>query len=107
VSSIFSLQYGGLFFDILIGLSGFGSYFGAGFVGWRIADKYYFVYEKLFVRRYIRNSVLTFLLLIAVVFSPLSFLGLFWSFIPPFCVLWALNYTKDRAKPPKKSRRKN
>lgn len=78
------------FFDLLILFSLAGSYFGAGYVGWRIADKYYHDTEKRFVRRYVVYSILTFILLVAIAYSPLSILGLLWSLIAPFCVLQAL-----------------
>ena len=81
---------GGDFIDLLIILGVFGSYFGAGLVGWRIADKYYHAQEKVFIKRYIRFGVLTFILLVGIAYSPLSILGLLWSLIPPFCVLQAL-----------------
>ena len=84
------LSAGGLFFDLLIIFGIFGTYFGAGLVGWRIADKYFHTYERQFIKRYIQLSALTFAGLVAIAYSPLSFLGLFWSLVAPFCVLWAL-----------------
>lgn len=84
------MSAGDLFFDLLIIFGIFGAYFGAGLVGWRIADKYYHAHEKKFIGRYIKLSILTFALLVAITYSPLSFLGLLWSFVAPFCVLWAL-----------------
>ena len=94
------------FVDVLIGLSIFGSYFGAGYVGWRIADKYYYGSEKKFAKYYRRFSLLTFVALVVIVFSPLSFLGLLWSLIPPWCVLQAIKHIEKEPKPAKKPRRK-
>lgn len=82
---------GDRFFDLLILLGIVGAYFGAGLVGWRIADKYYHAREKQFIKRYIRYSVLTFAVLVGVTYSPLSALGLLWSLVPPFSVILALN----------------
>lgn len=84
------------FVDILILLSIAGSYFGAGYVGWRIAEKYYNDREKYFVKRYLRYSIASFMLLIAITYSPLSFLGLLWSLVAPLCVLQALKYVRQR-----------
>lgn len=81
---------GGDFFAIMIIFGIIGSYFGAGLVGWRIADKYFHAYEQTFRKRYITYSIITLVLLIAVSYSPLSILGLLWSFVAPFCVLQAL-----------------
>ncbi len=79
------------FFDLLILFGILGAYFGAGLVGWRIADKYYHAREKEFIKRYIRYSLLTFALLVGVTYSPLSALGLLWSLVPPFSVILALS----------------
>lgn len=81
---------GDIFFDLVIIFGVLGAYFGAGLVGWRIADKYYHAYERQFIKRYIKYSVLTFVLLVAITYSPLSIVGLLWSFVAPFCVLQAL-----------------
>jgi hypothetical protein len=86
------------FVDMLILFSIAGSYFGAGYVGWRIAEKYYNDHEKYFVKRYLRYSVVSFLLLVAITYSPLSFLGLLWSLAAPLCVLQALKYVKQQRK---------
>lgn len=88
------LSAGDLFFDLLIILGIAGAYFGAGLVGWRIADKYYHAREKQFIKRYIQYSLLTFLLLVAITYSPLSILGLLWSVVAPFCVIKALDSVK-------------
>lgn len=90
------LSAGGRFFDLLILLGIFGAYFGAGLVGWRIADKYFHAYEKIFIKRYIRYSILTFILLVGITYSPLALLGLLWSVVPPFCVLRALDSIKKQ-----------
>jgi ABC-type Na+ efflux pump permease subunit len=83
---------GDRFFDLLILLGIVGAYFGAGLVGWRIADKYYHAREKQFIKRYIRYSILTFAVLVGVTYSPLSALGLLWSLVPPLSVILALNH---------------
>ena len=88
------LSAGDLFFDLLIIFGIVGAYFGAGLVGWRIADKYYHAKEKQFRSRYIRYSLITFVALIAITYSPLSILGLLWSFVAPFCVVKALDFIK-------------
>lgn len=92
------LSPGGLFFDLLIIFGIAGAYFGAGLVGWRIADKYFHAYEQQFIKRYIRYSVLTFVLLVGITYSPVSFLGLLWSFVAPFGVLWALGDKLNKKK---------
>jgi hypothetical protein len=105
VTSPFKLgSLGSQFFDILIVLSIAGCYFGAGYVGWRIADKHRYDHDGSFVRRYRKYSIVTLLALMAVLFSSLSFLGVFWSLIPPFGVLYALGDVK--VKPKKKPKRR-
>lgn len=84
------------FFDVFVVLSIAGCYFGAGYVGWRIVDKYYPGKAKRFKKSYIRYSILSFLLLVAIAFSPLAFLGVLWSLVAPFCVLQALAHVKAR-----------
>lgn len=74
----------------MLALSIFTSDFGAGFVGWRIVDKYYHGRTHQFVRRYILYCVIGFALLMAIIFSPFSILALFWSLVAPFCVILAL-----------------
>lgn len=81
----------GDFFGLLTIFGIIGAYFGAGLVGWRIADKYYHAYEKRFIKRYIQYSIITFMLLVAITYSPVSFLGLLWSVVAPLCVLRALS----------------
>jgi hypothetical protein len=81
------------FFDVFVVLSIAGCYFGAGYVGLRMADKYYHA-GKHFKKRYIQYSVLSFLLLIVIAYSPLSFLGLLWSLVAPYCALQALRRVK-------------
>lgn len=78
------------FMDLLILFGVAGSYFGAGYVGWRIAVKHYGDRNRRFIKRYIYYSLLSFVILLAVSFSPLSFMGLLWSFVAPLCVLQAL-----------------
>jgi hypothetical protein len=93
--------------DLLIILAIGGSYFGAGYVGARIAHKYHYDVEKRFVRRYTWYSIATFALLVAVTYSPLSFLGILWSLIAPYCVIKALDFIqKDSidSKPKKRKR---
>lgn len=92
------LSAGGLFFDLLIIFGIAGAYFGAGLVGWRIADKYFHAYEKVFIRRYIRYGLITFVALVGITYSPVSFLGLLWSFVPPLGVLWALGDKVKKSK---------
>lgn len=91
ITSPFDLgTFGSQFFDTLIVLSIAGCYVGAGYVGWRIADKHRYDHDGLFIRRYRRYSILTLLVLVAVIFSPFSFLGICWSLVAPFGVLYAL-----------------
>ena len=78
------------FVDALVILSVAGCYFGAGYVGSRISAKYYNGEGK-FAKRYIKFSLLSFAVLVAVALSPLSFLMIAWSFIAPYCVLLTLN----------------
>lgn len=79
------------FVDSLVILSVVGCYFGAGYVGSRIAAKYYSNSHGRYVRRYVRFSVISLVILVALAFSPLSFLMILWSFIAPYCVLLTLN----------------
>lgn len=95
IGSLFRGENGGnVFLDLLLSLSLFGSYFGAGFVGWRIVDKYYHSTTRRFVKRYILYSFITFVILVGVIYSPLSILALAWSLLAPWCVIMALNKTK-------------
>lgn len=95
ITSLFDWGYWGLsFVDFLITLSILGSYFGAGYVGWRIVCKYHQNHRAQFITRYRQYSIVTFALLVALAFSPLSFLGVFWSFAPPFGVLQAIRHAR-------------
>lgn len=85
------------FFDVFIVLSIMGCYFGAGYVGWRIADRYYHHATRRFKKHYLQYSILSFLLLIVIAYSPLSFLGLLWSLVAPYCALLALTRIKKKA----------
>ncbi len=85
---------GASFVDLLILFSIAGSYFGAGYVGWRIAVKYYYCYDNRYIKYYMRYSLLSFVLLIVIIYTPLSFLGLLWSVIAPLCVLQSLSKIK-------------
>jgi uncharacterized membrane protein len=82
------------FFDVFVVLAIVGCYFGAGYIGWRIADKYYHNKADRFRKRYIQYSVLSFLLLVVIVYSPLSFLGILWSLVAPYCAVQALAFVK-------------
>jgi hypothetical protein len=77
------------FVDSMVVLSVVGCYVGAGYVGSRIAAKYY-TGDTRYAGWYVRFSVLSFAVLVAVAFSPLSFLMVAWSFIAPACVLLTL-----------------
>lgn len=79
------------FVDVLVILSIAGCYLGAGYVGSRIAAKYYTDHEGRYMKRYVKFSVISFVLLVALEFSPLSFLAVLWSFVAPYCVLLTLN----------------
>lgn len=93
--NIFHEQYGGtIFIDMLAGLSILGSYLGAGYVGWRVVDKYYHAAAKHFIRKYKKYSLFSFLLLVIVIYSPLSILAFLWSILAPYCVVMALNNAK-------------
>lgn len=81
------------FYDVFVVICIIGCYFGAGYVGLRIADKYYHRAAR-FKKRYIQYSVLSFLLLVAITFSPVAFLGLLWSLVAPYCALQALTNSK-------------
>lgn len=79
------------FVDVLVVFSIAGCYLGAGYVGSRVASKYYSDPQKRFKGRYVRFSILSFALLVALAFSPISFIMVLWSFIAPYCVILALN----------------
>lgn len=85
---------GTIFTDLLIGFSVVGSYLGAGYVGWRIADIYYTNIVKQFLTRYKHYCLYSFIALVAIIYSPLSILALFWSVLAPYCVLIALSKSK-------------
>jgi hypothetical protein len=91
---------GGVFLYLLFGFSIVGSYIGAGTVGWRIADKYYHHSVKRFMKQYGLYSMVSLVILVAIVYSPVPFLVLLWSILAPFCVLAALPKTSSPA--PKK-----
>ena len=98
ISWLFHWSYGGTaFVNLLVVVCVCSSYFGAGYIGWRIADKHYHDHEKRFIRRYIQYSLLTFVVLVVVTYSPLSILGLLWSFVAPYGVLWSLEYVKGKS----------
>lgn len=106
IDGLFHWSYGGAtFINLLVLLSFTGCYFGAGYVGWRFAEKYYYDPADSYLKRYIRYSILTFLLLVAVAYSPLSFLGVLWSLVAPGCVLLTLSHLKEQFPPAKKTRR--
>jgi 4-amino-4-deoxy-L-arabinose transferase-like glycosyltransferase len=106
ITGLFRFEYPGTsFFDILISLSIVGCYFGAGYVGWRISLKYYHTSQK-YIKLYRQYAIITFVILIGVVYSPLSFLSVLWSFIPPFCVLQALKHVVEETTPAIKPRRR-
>ncbi len=89
---LFHWSYGGAtFVDLLIIMCIAGSYFGAGYIGWRIADKYYGNPGNRYTTAYLKYSAITFAILVAVTYSPVSFLGLLWSVVAPASVLLALN----------------
>ena len=95
IGSLFHGKYGGtVFIDLLLGLSVLGSYFGAGFVGWRIVDRYYPSTVKAFLKSYKRYSLFSFILLVAIIYSPLSILAIFWSVLAPYCVIVSLSKAK-------------
>jgi hypothetical protein len=95
IGSLFHGENGGnVFLDLLLSLSLLGSYFGAGFVGWRIVDKYYHGAVRRFMKRYLLYSFISFAVLIAIIYSPLSILALLWSVLAPWCVITALNKAK-------------
>ena len=79
------------FVDVLVILSVLGCYLGAGYVGSRIAAKYYNDHEGRYAKRFTRFSLISFAVLVAVALSPLSFLMVLWSFIAPYCVILTLN----------------
>ena len=78
------------FFDTLVILSVAGCYAGAGYVGSRIAAKHYTDHHGRYVKRYAGFSILSAIVLVAIAFSPLSFLMILWSLIAPYCVLLTL-----------------
>jgi len=98
VGNFFRGDEGGtIFVTILLILSIVGSYAGAGVVGWRIAEKYYARTVDRFVRRYTLYSFFSFVLLVGIVYSPVSVLALLWSLLAPLCVIIAINRTKKTA----------
>ncbi|HEU4914863.1 MAG TPA: hypothetical protein VFT16_05715 [Candidatus Saccharimonadales bacterium] len=106
VTGLFRWDYAGIpFFDLFVLVSLVGCYFGAGYVGWRISLKYYHTSQK-YIKLYRRYAIITFVLLVALVYSPLSFLGVLWSFIPPFCVLQALKHVIQETRPSIKTRQR-
>ncbi|HSX08461.1 MAG TPA: hypothetical protein VLG11_06235 [Candidatus Saccharimonadales bacterium] len=99
ISDIGSLFHGanggGVFINLLIVFSIVGSYIGAGVVGWRIADKYHHARVRQIVRRYALYAFLSFVLLVGIVYSPVSLLAILWSFLAPLCVLFSLRPKKS------------
>lgn len=85
---------GTIFVTILLILSIVGSYAGAGVVGWRITEKYYTRTVDRFVKRYTLYSLGSFVLLVGIVYSPVSILALLWSLLAPLCVIIAINRTR-------------
>ncbi len=79
------------FLYLLFGFSIIGSYIGAGFVGWRITDKYHHHFVKQFIKRYEAYSLASLIILAGIILSPMPYLGLLWSVLAPFCVLAALS----------------
>jgi hypothetical protein len=95
IGNVFRWEYGGaVFIDLLFGLSVVGSYIGAGYVGWCIVVKYYPDTAKHFLRQYRLYSVLSSLVFVVVVYSPLSILAFLWSILAPGCVLVALSKSR-------------
>ncbi|HSW75010.1 MAG TPA: hypothetical protein VLG16_04015 [Candidatus Saccharimonadales bacterium] len=91
VGNVFHFAYGGTaFIDLLIIAGIAGAYFGSGYIGNRIAVKYYHDQTGRFKKTYVRYSIYTFIVLVAITYSPVSFLSLLWSFIAPFCTIQAL-----------------
>ncbi len=107
INGLFHWPYGGAtFIDLLILLSIAGSYLGAGYIGERIATKYYGDHERRYLYYYLRYSVVSFLALVAITYSPLSFLGLLWSFVAPTTVLLALGKVRpEHIEHPRKTMR--
>ena len=92
IGNLFHGPYGGtIFVDLLLVLSIAGSYAGAGYVGWRLVNKYHPSKLLLYRKAYVKYSLISFVILAIIVYSPLSILALLWSFIAPYCVLLALS----------------
>jgi len=85
---------GTVFIDLLMGLGIIGSYVCAGYIGWRIVDKYYHAATHGFLKRYRKYSIISFLALVVIIYTPLSLVGFLWSIIAPYCVLIALSRSK-------------
>jgi len=97
IGNLFHGPNGGtIFIDLLLSFSIAGCYFGAGYVGSRIATKYYNDTDRRFAKRYVLYSIISFALLVGVVYSPVSFLGILWSLIAPLCVIGALAKVKKK-----------
>ena len=98
IGSLFHGPNGGtIFIDLLLSFSLLGSYVGAAFVGWRIVDKYHHSDVKVFLKRYGLYGIISFAVLMVVIYSPLSFLAVLWSAIAPLCVIIALNNVRKQA----------
>lgn len=92
------IAHGGtIFIDLLMGLGIVGSYASAGYIGWRIVDKYYHGTVTIFLKRYKIYSAISLLLLVGLIYSPFSPLGFLWSVLAPCCVLLSLSTSKKAA----------
>jgi hypothetical protein len=95
---------GSTFLAVLLFLSIVGEYLGAGLVGWRLVEKYLISSEKKFLKSYFRLSLITFVVAIIIVYSPLSPLGLLWSLVPPLCVMKILSKINPQPKVAKRNK---
>lgn len=94
IGNSFHLNFGGsIFLYLLFGISVVGSYFGAGLVGWRLTDRYYHQSVRYFIKHYEWYSMLSLVILAAVIYSPIPFLAFLWCVLAPFCVLISLPKT--------------
>lgn len=83
------------FFEVGLYISIAGGYLGAGLIGWRISEKYYFTKATRFVKRYTIISILSFAISFFLFNTPLAIL---WSLVAPLCVVIVLSKEKPDAK---------
>ncbi len=71
-----------------------GNFLGASLIAWRVADKYYHARLRQSLRRYARFSLLSLVVAIGILFTPISLLASVWSLASAWCVMLALTQPK-------------